>query len=71
MGETKAMTLRLPAEQARALEKVAQIDDVTVTDAVREAIGAHIEARRGDQSFQERLRRSLDEQRDILELLSK
>ncbi len=70
MEETKAMTLRLPAKQAKVLEAVAQIDDVPVAEAVRTAISAHIEARRGDEEFRERLKRTLEEQRDILERLA-
>jgi hypothetical protein len=71
MKETKAMTLRLPVDQAKEIEAVAEIDKVSVSDAVRDAIETHIEARRKDKSFQERLRASLDEHRDILERLSK
>lgn len=71
MGEeTKAMTLRLPTKQARELETVAQIDQVPVAEAVRSAIEAHIEARRRDEEFRARLRRTLEEQRDILERLA-
>jgi Arc/MetJ-type ribon-helix-helix transcriptional regulator len=68
---TKAMTLRLPAEQAKELELVAEIDDVSVSDAVRSAIDVHIETRRKDAAFMERLRRSLEENRDILERLAR
>jgi len=70
MEDTKAMTLRLPAKQAKELETVAQIDQVPVAEAVRTAIEAHIEARRQDKEFRERLQRTLEEQRDILERLA-
>lgn len=70
MDETKAMTLRLPAKQAKELETVAKIDDVPVSEAVRTAIESHIEARRQDDEFRERLRRTLEEQRDVLERLA-
>lgn len=69
--ETRAMTLRLPGQQARDLETVAQIDDVPVSEAVRSAIEAHIEARRQDPEFRERLRRTLEEQKDVLERLAR
>ena len=39
----KTLTLRLPAEQAEALEKVAEVDAMTLTEAIREAIDQHIE----------------------------
>lgn len=70
MEETKAMTLRLPAKQAKELETVAQIDQVPTSEAVRAAIHSYIEARRQDDEFKERLRRTLEEQRDILERLA-
>ena len=69
--ETKAMTVRLPREQARELAKVAEVDGMTVADAIRTAIDEHIEARRKDDAFMERLRRSIDENRDILERLAR
>jgi class 3 adenylate cyclase len=65
------MTLRLSAEQAAELEAVARVDDVTVSEAVRQAITDHIEARRNDADFRERLRRTMDEDREILERLAR
>jgi Arc/MetJ-type ribon-helix-helix transcriptional regulator len=65
------MTLRLPDEQARELEMVATADGVSVSDAIRTAIEDHIEARRNDAEFQQRLRRNLEEQRAILERLAR
>lgn len=70
MEETKAMTLRLPVRQAKELETVAQIDQVPIAEAVRTAIDAHIEDRRSDDEFRARLRRTIEEQRDILERLA-
>jgi len=55
----KSMTLRLSQEQAEALEAVAQADGMPVAQAVRSAIAAHIEQRRNDGDFQQRLRASL------------
>lgn len=66
---TKAMTVRLPSEQALALEKIAQIDDIPVAEAVRNAITTHIETRRGDEDFQRRIRELMERDRDILERL--
>jgi hypothetical protein len=67
---TKTMTLRLPAKQALELETVARIDDITVSEAVREAIATHIEQRRGDLAFRDRLARFMDEEREVLERLA-
>jgi hypothetical protein len=69
--DVKAMTLRLRREQAVELEAVAAADGVSVSDAVRAAIDAHIAARRADPRFQDRLRRNLEEQRAILERLAR
>ncbi|HEY1853223.1 MAG TPA: ribbon-helix-helix protein, CopG family [Solirubrobacterales bacterium] len=66
---TKAMSLRLPAEQAAELEAVARADEMPVSEAVREAIDAYIAARRADKDFQKRLKQRLDEDREVLERL--
>ncbi|MGI8874412.1 MAG: hypothetical protein ACR2KP_08810 [Egibacteraceae bacterium] len=49
---------------------MAQIDRVPIAEAVRTAIEAHIEDRRSDDEFRARLRRTIEEQRDILERLA-
>jgi len=67
---TKAMSLRLPEEIAAELAAVARADDIPVSEAVREAIEHHIAARRADKNFQKRLRRRLEEDRQVLERLS-
>ena len=69
--ETKSFTLRLPAPLAEELATVADIDSVPVQQAVRDAIAGHIEARRKDRAFQERLRASADRHREILERLAR
>jgi len=71
MKATKAMTLRLPADKAKELEAVAEIDQVPVAEAVRVAIDAHIEARRHDKEFRSRLRQSLKEHKDVLDRLAR
>jgi predicted DNA-binding protein len=67
----KALTLRLPAEQAEALEKVAEIDETSVTEAIREAIDAHIAQRVADEEFQRRLKASMDRHQRVLDRLAK
>jgi predicted DNA-binding protein len=68
--DSKMLTVRLPAEQAQELEAVAQADGVPVAEEVRTAIAAHIEARRNDQAFRERLRASIERNKKILEKLA-
>jgi len=67
----RTMTLRLTDEQAATLDAVARADDQTVTEAVRTAIDAHIQERRRDKDFKERLRRRHEEERALYERLSK
>jgi uncharacterized protein (DUF1778 family) len=69
--ENKSLTLRLPAEQAEALEKVAEIDETSVTEAIREAIDAHIAQRIADEEFQRRLKASMDRHQRVLDRLAK
>lgn len=66
MKPTKAMTIRLSADQAEALETVASVDDQPVSDVIRAAIEQHIERRRHDPTFQEGLRDRLERARRLL-----
>lgn len=68
---TKAMTLRLPADQAAELEAVARADQKAVSEAVREAIDKLIAERRKDKEFQARLRAMMEEDQKILERLAR
>jgi len=69
--ETRSFTLRLPAPLADELATVAEIEGVPVQQAVRDAIAEHIEARRKDKAFQDRLRASAERHREILERLAR
>ncbi len=66
----RSMTLRLTADQAEALDAVAQADGAPVAEAVRTAIADHIERRRKDKKFQARLQESLARNQRILERLA-
>jgi predicted DNA-binding protein len=67
----KAMSLRLAEDKAAELAAIARADDMPVSEVVREAIDKHIEARRGDADFQERLKRRVEEDREVLERLAR
>jgi hypothetical protein len=67
--DTHNLTVRLEVEQAETLKKVAQIDNVPVNQAIREAINSHIELRRSDPGFRERLGEILEADRRVLERL--
>jgi len=66
----KAMTLRLPPEQASTLEAVADVNGVTVAEEVRTAIQARIDALRADPEFQSLLREHLKRNQEVLDWLA-
>jgi predicted DNA-binding protein len=66
----KAMSLRLPEELAAELAAIAETDEMPISEAVREAIDKHIAERRADKGFQERLKKRLEQNREILERLA-
>jgi hypothetical protein len=68
---SRARTLRLPPDQADALAAIADIDEVSVNEEIRQAIEAHIEARRQDADFQRRLEARRERNKEILERLSR
>lgn len=66
----KGFTVRLNEEQAAELEAVARVDDVSVAEEIRQAIADRIAARRQDDEFQQRLRRIIEENQQILDKLA-
>jgi len=66
MKSSKAMTIRLSADQAEALATVASVDEQPVSDVIRAAIEQHIERRRHDPAFQESLKDRLERARRLL-----
>lgn len=67
---TKTFTLRLPAEQAAEIEMIARVDDISVTQAVRDAIVTHVEARRNDTDFMGRLKGFMVQEKAVLDRLA-
>lgn len=67
MKPTKAMTIRLLADQAEALETVANIEQRPVSDVIRSAIAQHIESRKGDPGFQKGLKDRIQRAQRMLE----
>ena len=66
MKPVKAMTIRLSAEQAEALETVANVEARPVAEVIRAAIAAHIDSRRKDPAFQDELKDRLNRARRLL-----
>jgi hypothetical protein len=71
MADQKNMTLRLSAVQADELEAVARAEGISVSDAVREAITEHIDRKRKDKAFRDRLRAVMERDREILGRLAR
>lgn len=69
--ETKVTTVRLPAGQAAELEAIARVENVPISEAIRAAVSELIDRRRNDTEFMARLRRRIEEDREILEKLAR
>ncbi len=67
----KTMTLRMDDERAAALEMVARADGQSLTASMLKAIDAHIDARRQDPAFRERLQKLYEDERALYERLAK
>ncbi len=63
------MVLRLDPGLAERLEAVAEVEGRSISDVVREAIAALVEARRGDERFIRLLEDNLARHKRILDLL--
>jgi predicted transcriptional regulator len=66
MKPAKAMTIRLSADQAEALETVASVEQLAVSEVIRAAISEHIENRKQDPGFQEGLKDQIERKRRLL-----
>jgi hypothetical protein len=67
---TKTYPLRLDQSVAEELEFVATVNGLTVADELRQAISAHLDQRRSDPQFQERLQASRERDAELYERLS-
>ncbi len=67
MKPAKAMTIRLSEEQAQALEMVASVENLPISDVIRAAITTHIATRRRDPDFQAGLRDRISQARKLLD----
>jgi Arc/MetJ-type ribon-helix-helix transcriptional regulator len=62
-----AISVRVPDELAAEITVIARIEDVSVSEVIRAAIYRHLSLLNTDAAFQDRLRKRLDEDREILE----
>lgn len=69
-ARSKVLSLRLSEEMAAEIGAVARIDEVPVTEAIREAIANHVDSRQASEDFRQRLKKRLEEDRAALERLA-
>lgn len=69
--ETRAFTVRVPAEQAEALELIAKTDGISVAEEVRGALLERIEARKADPEFMALVKATVERSQAALDLLAK
>ncbi len=69
-NNTKAMTIRMPADQAAELEAMARVEGHSINQAVLQSVTDRIRTRRADPDFQARLEAMFTEDREIFERLA-
>ena len=69
-GDTKSMTLRIDENLAERLRTIADVEETTVSDVIRDALAEHVERRRRDPEFQAMLKRNLRRHKELLSLLA-
>jgi predicted transcriptional regulator len=67
----KNLTVRLPDELAADAEALARVDGVSLNEIVKQALAEAVAQRREDPAFKKRLRRIIEEDRELLERLAK
>jgi Arc/MetJ-type ribon-helix-helix transcriptional regulator len=68
---SKNFTVRLPEDVARDAEALARVEGKSMNEMVRSALVEAVERRRADPEFKKRLRRIIDEDRELLERLAR
>jgi antitoxin component of RelBE/YafQ-DinJ toxin-antitoxin module len=67
---TKVLSLRLPEEIAAEITAVARANGISVSKAIRFAVEDYVNAQRADKAFKGRLKKRLEEDRELLERLA-
>ena len=67
---TKSMTLRIDENLAKKVRSVAEVEETTVSDVIRDALSEHVERRRRDPEFQAILKRNLRRHEELLSMLA-
>jgi hypothetical protein len=67
----KNLTVRLPEQLAADAEALARVEGQSVNETIKQALEETIARRRKDPKFRARLRKIIDEDRELLERLAK
>ena len=67
----KNLTVRLDDQLAADTEAVARAEGKSLNETVKEALAEAVERKRRDPAFKKRLRRIIEEDRELLERLAK
>ncbi len=68
---TRNLTVRLDQQLAADAEALARADGKSLNETVKQALRELVERRRSDPEFKARLRRIIEEDRELLERLAK
>ena len=68
---TRNLTVRLDSELAANAEAIARADGTSLNETVKQALSEAVQRRRSDPEFKARLRRIIEEDRELLERLAK
>ncbi len=69
-ADIKSMTLRLDGELVDKVRIIAEVEESTVSDVIRDALADHVEKRRRDPEFQAMLKRNLQRHQELLRMLA-
>lgn len=67
----KNLTVRLDDQLAADTEAIARAEGTSLNETVKQALSEAVERRRNDPEFKKRLRRIIEEDRELLERLAK
>jgi hypothetical protein len=67
----KNLTVRLDSDLAADTEALARAEGMSLNETVKQALAEAVERRRSDPKFKARVRRIIEEDRELLERLAK
>ena len=68
---TRNLTVRLPEELAADAEALARVEGKSVNETIKDALADAVERKRRDPKFKARVRKIIEEDRELLERLAR